>query len=619
MHEKTEFGKPSKTIIFLSIKKFRSFTSLQMNEELVFDEYILENKPYSKRMYHLENLVMDPTAESFNEIKNIFKQTKENNATEIPSLIFTMYQLLNLAQTIRPFQTLELSNIVKFVIQFEKDISSELGSKISKTSKLETKNKSIKARYSRFIKDKSFSLSFAEITYGQNSLGALISFDDVEKVAYRDVHETVSTEIFDVSSQSLSSIAFAAYCSAVNVFKYLMINGMEINDTVVMASVIGGNEDIIELIQNKGISFKGYAQTAIKYHRNNIAKWIIENYNDQSFDIQETIAYTNTLGFFYVNYHLKQSFPQYAADLLNAGQRRRNENPLFLSVEQNRIDFVEELLNAGANPNFADTYQNTPLFMSLSYGFLEIAEILISHPIAIEKRNALGCTALYVACESGYMNICKLLIAKKADVNARTKKGYTPLSISVLNKHFDIAQLLLDNKANINCKSNVGETILCVAAALGDKEIVNFLIQHGADVEIPNVSGLTPYYCALINGNFDIMNMLKKEANAKFDSKLRIAEEALFKCIAKNKLDSIKFLIENGVDLECHTNITQMTPLTYACSIQKPEVVEILLQHKCNTEAIDLDSHTPIYYAYLHGNQKTIDLLLSHGAENLIF
>ena len=91
----------------------------------------------------------------------------------------------------------------------------------------------------------------------------------------------------------------ACFSGAVNIFKYMIVNDVAIDDEVVYYAVQGGSEEIMELLQSKGYSFDCKLQVAIQSHRNNIAKWIYENYKDQYFKLPNCLDYFNTEMLFY--------------------------------------------------------------------------------------------------------------------------------------------------------------------------------------------------------------------------------------------------------------------------------------------------------------------------------
>jgi hypothetical protein len=57
------------------------------------------------------------------------------------------------------------------------------------------------------------------------------------------------------------------------------------------------------------------------------------------------------------------------------------------------------------------------------------------------------------------------------------------------------------------------------------------------------------------------------------------------------------------------------TPLGYAASYGRTDVVEFLLANKAEVNARDLNGQTPLFYAALQGHEDVVQVLLAHGAD----
>ena len=65
------------------------------------------------------------------------------------------------------------------------------------------------------------------------------------------------------------------------IFKYMLVNSAnQLNYDSPEWAVIGSDTDIIQIIQQRGYSFAGLCDVAIKYHHNELVGWIQENYDD---------------------------------------------------------------------------------------------------------------------------------------------------------------------------------------------------------------------------------------------------------------------------------------------------------------------------------------------------
>ena len=92
-------------------------------------------------------------------------------------------------------------------------------------------------------------------------------------------------------------VSDAAYYGSIKIFKFLLINGAPIQNAADSA-IIGGNLEICELLKSKDISLS--LLTSIKAHRDEITKWIIEEYGNTIHEpLINSIKSCNTLSFTY--------------------------------------------------------------------------------------------------------------------------------------------------------------------------------------------------------------------------------------------------------------------------------------------------------------------------------
>ena len=84
-----------------------------------------------------------------------------------------------------------------------------------------------------------------------------------------------------VKSQSFQSLlSICALYGSTQCFKYFISNGTDISEDICLFAVAGGNSEIIHILQQKEQKFNNASfETAIKFHRNDIADWIIFHYD----------------------------------------------------------------------------------------------------------------------------------------------------------------------------------------------------------------------------------------------------------------------------------------------------------------------------------------------------
>ena len=127
------------------------------------------------------------------------------------------------------------------------------------------------------------------------------------------------------------------------------------------------------------------------------------------------------------------------------------DTPLQSAVASNRLDLVECLLRAGADPN------------------VEVGD---------------GYTSLHMAIESDHpasIDITSKLIEAGADIHRQGAKGWAPLHMAAAYGYAEKAQRLLDAGAEVDQRCVDGETPLMNAAFAGRAELVRLLLERGAD------------------------------------------------------------------------------------------------------------------------------------------
>ena len=134
-----------------------------------------------------------------------------------------------------------------------------------------------------------------------NSIWSVIMNDDVQKfVEYVDENNiNIDTEFTSINGVFFLIDGFACQVGSLNILKYLIINGLELNPIISLYGIHSYSQEIIEFLVSQGISFDDTLVEAIKYHFNDTAKWIYENYSDQNFKITVCIESFNTEMFLY--------------------------------------------------------------------------------------------------------------------------------------------------------------------------------------------------------------------------------------------------------------------------------------------------------------------------------
>ena len=111
----------------------------------------------------------------------------------------------------------------------------------------------------------------------------IIKSDDVDKLQEKTVsweakdwNTELDDSIFEYSNKC-SLIQYAARCGSIKTFKVLLLNGSKIDKSIVSHAVIGGNYEILHILNQNMIDvFDGW-ETALQNYQNDIFAWIILN------------------------------------------------------------------------------------------------------------------------------------------------------------------------------------------------------------------------------------------------------------------------------------------------------------------------------------------------------
>lgn len=195
---------------------------------------------------------------------------------------------------------------------------------------------------------------------------------------------------------------------------------------------------------------------------------------------------------------------------------------------QSRCAIVQLLLDAGAEVNVVDQYNDSPLRAAAAAGNSEVVKLLRK---VGANPNALGSgtrSALFEAAIHGHDNIVQSLLQGGAQVEAATigsrfsqlsgylmdVEGVTPLIAAAEAGHFQTIRLLVNAGADVNRSDASGFTALMGAARAGHPSMVEFLLARGAHLDAVDASGRNALTHAIeFKHQQEISPILKRQRN----------------------------------------------------------------------------------------------------------
>jgi ankyrin repeat protein len=313
------------------------------------------------------------------------------------------------------------------------------------------------------------------------------------------------------------------------------------------------------------------------------------------------------------------------------------------------VDVMKLLLEAGADPNRADSAGFTPLHCAAERGRAEALQLLLEHGAWVEARTKDQRTALLLAAVEPGADALRVLMAKGADAEARDADGFTPLMSACLNGRVENVRVLLDAGAAINVfvtsqshraagmgpvhfaacgrwlidesheellKTEPAETKFLGSQHGADSEylsILRLLLERGANPNAAQPGGITPLMGAAQANNTAALQFLL-EHKALPDMPTAQGFTALHHAARKGAIPCLKLLLAAGAKTEIAPDIQFQSALHWAVDGDSAEAVEQLVKAGARVNATDSRRATALHWAASHSRKDALRALLAAGA-----
>lgn len=301
--------------------------------------------------------------------------------------------------------------------------------------------------------------------------------------------------------------------------------------------------------------------------------------------------------------------------------RAQDGGALLDAVRADDFEQASALVRQGAGPNARDEDGATALAWSVLRVNERMAAMLLDAGADPNLTNEAGVGPLSLAISNGSAGLVRMLLDRGADPNLPRESGETPLMTAVRCGRLDMMKMLLERGAEVNAsEKRFGQTALMWAA--GSPEAVRLLVDRGADITAVTRSWDVKYTIYLPTTVTLGKTGIPWNNDGAYTTK-KGGLNALFFAVQKNDVDSVRFLLDRGLDVNSRS-ADGTTPLLASLYKWDPPasafvpgrgapatagssqrfnpnlaIASLLLDRKARVEAADGAGYTPLHGAAL--------------------
>ena len=149
------------------------------------------------------------------------------------------------------------------------------------------------------------------------------------------------------------------------------------------------------------------------------------------------------------------------------------------------------------------------------------------------------------------------------------------------------------------------------AVNIDDAGAVRSLLAKGFDPNAVDDKGNSALYLALRYKSLKVAQVLIDDPHIRLNQLNPSNENALMIACLQGDLGIVKMMVDKGAEI----NKPGWTPLSYAATRGRTEIVKYLLDHSAYIDAAAPNGSTPLMMAAYFGYDSTVKLLLDEGAD----
>ena len=265
----------------------------------------------------------------------------------------------------------------------------------------------------------------------------------------------------------------------------------------------------------------------------------------------------------------------------------------------------------------------TALIHAAGLGHSLIVNELLAGGASPAMKDQMGGTALLRAIDAGQTLVAETLVeADGVDVAVTDDDCRTFLHGAAVNGHVDIVRLLIDKGLNKDAQDRHGRTPLHDGSRNGTVEVVKELLKAGANRYITDEWKRSAWDVAWLHGQAAVLLELDGKSSDPVSAKKLMESypdvSALppWSLAKLGRVDTLERVIRDRPQSLWHLDPdTENTALHTAVLVNRPSILELLLQASLSPDSQNAQSRTALHVAVLQGRLDCVKVLLKYAPQ----
>ncbi|OHT12422.1 hypothetical protein TRFO_17681 [Tritrichomonas foetus] len=459
------------------------------------------------------------------------------------------------------------------------------------------------------------------------------------------------------NQRNISLMNASVFYGSINIFRFLYLNGANHDYTTYGLASVSGNCDIIHILEKNNIFNVEFAKNAIRFCRNDIFDYFLENKNSESELTDGLIMDFLKISIGNFNYDVFYRYIDILENKPNCTQLIYEETiksgailmftlmfELFSHhfVKYNVDEYVSTAMEYGSVEIIKYMLDNKVI--SINHNFLNILRaaelnhrdlvkylVFTVHKPFLQETNESNQNVFHIAALYDWDDILDLfnpelkaipneeLQEYLTEINLPDITKQTPLHIAVVNHSLNFIRkmsTLVPGFVDFNTLDIDGNTPFLLSIEVANLEIVKFfLCIEVVDQQCENNSKCNALHIAAKHGFIEIFEFLLENSSIDISRKDSEGETPLHLAAYYGQIDLTKIILnkcQNPSSLINSKDNTNNTPLHMAAYGGFDEIISIFLQYDgVDVNVLTHNNETPLHWACENGCLKAVQTLCS--------